>query len=177
VLMGLTALRPQSEPKTTPRSSEWCESGQQGPWQTVVPFHKLVCSIICAASGNRNQKRQTHRDSDGTTYSTELGSRKFWEGCQNHRTAGIPPLDASTNGHLPLRPDRDLLLWRDSISFPRCCAWFARDTSWLRALSSCSGHRFSHRLPSGPWEHTLELPPCSRPISIAKSSPARSAPI
>jgi len=60
--MGLTALQPQSEPKTTPRSTEWCESGQQGPWQTVVPFHKLVCSIICAASSNRNEKHQTHRD-------------------------------------------------------------------------------------------------------------------
>jgi hypothetical protein len=57
--MGLTALQPQSEPKTTPRSTEWCESGQQGPWQTVVPFHKLVCSIICAASSNRNEKHQT----------------------------------------------------------------------------------------------------------------------
>jgi len=60
--MGLTALQPQSEPKTTPRSTEWCESGQQGPWQTVVPFHKLVCSIICAASSNRNEKHQIHRD-------------------------------------------------------------------------------------------------------------------
>ena len=57
--MGLTALQPQSEPKTTPRSTEWCEIGQQGPWQTVVPFHKLVCSIICAASSNRNEKHQT----------------------------------------------------------------------------------------------------------------------
>jgi hypothetical protein len=57
-LMGLTVLR-RSEPKTTPRSTEWCESGQHGPWQTVVPFHKLVCSIICAASGNRNEKHQT----------------------------------------------------------------------------------------------------------------------
>jgi hypothetical protein len=43
--MGLTALRPQSEPKTTPRSTEWCESGQQGPWQTVVPFHKLCIPL------------------------------------------------------------------------------------------------------------------------------------
>ena len=60
--MGLTALQPQSEPKTTPRSTEWCESGQQGPWQTVVPFHKLVCSIIGAASSNRNEKHQTSPD-------------------------------------------------------------------------------------------------------------------
>ena len=62
VLMGLTALRPQSQPKTTPRSTEWCESGEQNPWQTVVLFHKLVCSTICAASSNRNEKHQTHRD-------------------------------------------------------------------------------------------------------------------
>jgi hypothetical protein len=57
--MGLTVLR-RSDPKITPRSTEWCESGQHGHWQTVVPFHKLVCSIICAASGNRNEKHQTH---------------------------------------------------------------------------------------------------------------------
>ena len=57
--MGLTALQPQSEPKTTPRSTEWCESGRQGPWQTVIRFHKLVGSIICAASSNRNEKHQT----------------------------------------------------------------------------------------------------------------------
>ena len=42
VLMGLTALQPQSEPKATPRSTEWCEIGQHGPWQTVVPFHKQL---------------------------------------------------------------------------------------------------------------------------------------
>ena len=62
VLMALTALQPQFEPKATPRSIEWCESGQRGPWQTVVLFHKRVCSIICAASSNRNEKHQTHRD-------------------------------------------------------------------------------------------------------------------
>jgi hypothetical protein len=50
VLMVLAALQPQFEPKPTPRSIEWCESAQRGPWQTVVPFHKLVCSIICDAS-------------------------------------------------------------------------------------------------------------------------------
>jgi hypothetical protein len=43
--MGLAVLQPQSEPKTTPRSTEWCESGQQDPWQTVVPFHKLVVPL------------------------------------------------------------------------------------------------------------------------------------
>ena len=42
VLMDLTVLWPQSEPKATPRSTEWCEIGQHGPWQTVVPFHKQL---------------------------------------------------------------------------------------------------------------------------------------
>ena len=38
--MGLTALQPQSEPKATPRSTEWCEIGQQGPWHRL--FHKRM---------------------------------------------------------------------------------------------------------------------------------------
>ena len=40
VLMDLTALQPQSEPKATPRSTEWCEIGQHGAWHTVVPLHE-----------------------------------------------------------------------------------------------------------------------------------------
>jgi len=62
VLMALTALQPQPESKAKPRSAEWCESGQQGPWQTVVPFHKLVRFTISAASSDRNEKHQIHRD-------------------------------------------------------------------------------------------------------------------
>ena len=46
VLMGLTALQPQSEPKATPRSTEWCEIGQHGSWQTVVPFHKQLRVLL-----------------------------------------------------------------------------------------------------------------------------------
>src|ERR1700693_1713235 len=42
VFMDLTALQPQSEPKATPRSTEWCEIGQHGPWQSVVPLHKQL---------------------------------------------------------------------------------------------------------------------------------------
>jgi hypothetical protein len=38
VLMVLTAL----QPKTMPRSTEWCEIGKYGPLQTVVPFHKQL---------------------------------------------------------------------------------------------------------------------------------------
>ena len=40
VFMALTALQPQPGPKTTPRSTEWCEIGQQGSWHTVVPLHE-----------------------------------------------------------------------------------------------------------------------------------------
>jgi hypothetical protein len=40
VLMVLTVLQPQPEPKATPRSTEWCEIGQHGTWQTIVPLHK-----------------------------------------------------------------------------------------------------------------------------------------
>jgi hypothetical protein len=35
VIMALTALQPQPEPKATPRSTEW-----RVPWQTVVPLHE-----------------------------------------------------------------------------------------------------------------------------------------
>jgi len=40
VLMALTALQPHTEPKATPRSAEWCESGKHSAWQTVVPLHE-----------------------------------------------------------------------------------------------------------------------------------------
>jgi hypothetical protein len=43
VLMALTALQPQFEPKATPRSIEWCESAQRGAWQIVILFHKPLC--------------------------------------------------------------------------------------------------------------------------------------
>jgi hypothetical protein len=39
-LMDLTVLWPQSEPKATPRSTEWCEISRHGPWQTVVLLHE-----------------------------------------------------------------------------------------------------------------------------------------
>jgi hypothetical protein len=38
--MDLTVLWPQSEPKSTPRSTKRREIGQHGSWQTIVPFHK-----------------------------------------------------------------------------------------------------------------------------------------
>jgi hypothetical protein len=40
-LMDLTVLQSHSEPKATPRSTEWCESGKHSAWQTVVPLHAL----------------------------------------------------------------------------------------------------------------------------------------
>jgi hypothetical protein len=42
VLMGLTTLQPHSEPKATPRSTEWCGIGQQSAWQTGVLLHKQL---------------------------------------------------------------------------------------------------------------------------------------
>jgi hypothetical protein len=42
VLMALTALQLQPEPKATPRSTQWCEIGQHSDWQTVVTFHKQL---------------------------------------------------------------------------------------------------------------------------------------
>jgi hypothetical protein len=49
VLMALTALQPQPEPKIKPRATEWCEIGRHGHWQTVVPFHKpKACSLTLA---------------------------------------------------------------------------------------------------------------------------------
>ena len=40
--MDLTVLQAQSEPKATPRSTEWCESSQHGSWHPVVLFHKQL---------------------------------------------------------------------------------------------------------------------------------------
>ena len=49
VLMGITALQPQSEPKATPRSTDWCEIGRQGPWQIVVHIAQATtCSFTLA---------------------------------------------------------------------------------------------------------------------------------
>jgi len=42
VLMALAVLQLQRERKATPRSTEWCEIGQHGPWQTVVLLHKQL---------------------------------------------------------------------------------------------------------------------------------------
>jgi len=40
VLIVLTALQPQREPKAAPRSTEWCEIGKQGFWHPVVSLHE-----------------------------------------------------------------------------------------------------------------------------------------
>jgi hypothetical protein len=42
VLMSLTALQAQPQPKATPRSTDWREIGQHGFWKTVVPFHRQL---------------------------------------------------------------------------------------------------------------------------------------
>jgi hypothetical protein len=46
VLIVLTALQPQPEPKATPRSTEWCEIGQQGFWHTVVPLREQLRVLL-----------------------------------------------------------------------------------------------------------------------------------
>jgi hypothetical protein len=49
VIIALATLQSQPQPKATPRSTEWCEIGQQGFWHTVVPFpqacvfHYMCC--------------------------------------------------------------------------------------------------------------------------------------
>jgi len=40
VIRALAALQPQPELKTTLRSTEWCEIGQQGFWHTLLPLHE-----------------------------------------------------------------------------------------------------------------------------------------
>jgi hypothetical protein len=42
VIMALTTLQPQSEPKATPTSTEWCEIGLHSAWHSVVRFHKRM---------------------------------------------------------------------------------------------------------------------------------------
>jgi hypothetical protein len=42
VFIVLTALQPQFEPKPPARSTEQCEIGLHGPWQSFVPFHKQL---------------------------------------------------------------------------------------------------------------------------------------
>ena len=41
VLIVLTALQPQPEPKAAPHSTQWCEIGKHGALHTVVlPLHE-----------------------------------------------------------------------------------------------------------------------------------------
>ena len=60
--MGLTALQPQSEPKTTPRSTEWCESGQQGPGKLLSRSTSLCVPlyVLPVVIGTKNIR--LHRD-------------------------------------------------------------------------------------------------------------------
>jgi hypothetical protein len=46
VIIALAALQPQSEPKTTRRSTEWCEIDQHGPWHTLVPLHEQSLVLL-----------------------------------------------------------------------------------------------------------------------------------
>jgi hypothetical protein len=49
MFMALTALQPQPEPKATPRSAQWCQIGEHGPWQTVVPVPRAIASSFRVA--------------------------------------------------------------------------------------------------------------------------------
>jgi hypothetical protein len=49
VLMALISLQPRSEPKATPRFTEWGESGQYSAWQTDVPFHEQFANYLTLA--------------------------------------------------------------------------------------------------------------------------------
>jgi len=46
VLMDLTALQSQPQPKATPHSTQWCEIDQQGFWHTVVPLHEQLRVLL-----------------------------------------------------------------------------------------------------------------------------------
>src|ERR1700737_3508351 len=47
--MLVAALQLQSEPKGRPRSAQWCQIGQHGPWQTVVPVPRAIASSFRVA--------------------------------------------------------------------------------------------------------------------------------
>jgi hypothetical protein len=55
VIMALAALQPQPEPKATPRSTEWCEIGQQGFWHTVFPLHEQSRVTVAREIALRNK--------------------------------------------------------------------------------------------------------------------------
>jgi hypothetical protein len=47
--MSLSVLQPHSEPEATSGSAEWCEIGQHGPRQTVVPVPQAIASSLRVA--------------------------------------------------------------------------------------------------------------------------------
>ena len=78
VLMGLTALQPHSEPKATPRSTESCEIGPHGPWQTLVPFHKqLRVHLIVARQIRFRNKIPTVGVLRRSVFMTTFGDGRF----------------------------------------------------------------------------------------------------
>jgi hypothetical protein len=62
VFMVLTAVQPQPEPKATRRSTEWCQIGGHGSWQTVVLFHKqLRVPLYYNSASNHVSEQNFHR--------------------------------------------------------------------------------------------------------------------
>jgi hypothetical protein len=55
VIMALAALQSHPEPKATPRSTKWCEIGQQGFWHTIVPLHEQLLVLLQREIALRNK--------------------------------------------------------------------------------------------------------------------------
>ena len=76
--MGSTALQPHSEPKATPRSTEWCEIGHQGSWHTVVPLHEQSRVTVAREIALRN-KIPAARVLRRPVLVTTFGDGALWE--------------------------------------------------------------------------------------------------
>jgi hypothetical protein len=46
VLIVVTALQPQFEPKPTARSTECCKIGLRGPWQSCCPVPQAIACLL-----------------------------------------------------------------------------------------------------------------------------------
>jgi len=60
VLIVLTDLQPQSEPKGTLRSTEWCEIGLQSAWHSVVLLHGNRVFRDTSASYHVSEQNSCH---------------------------------------------------------------------------------------------------------------------
>jgi hypothetical protein len=67
VFMGLPALQPQSEPKTTPRSTEWCEIVQRHPLANDGP---ASIASLCIHQGYQIRARTKIRDFEAQEFAS-----------------------------------------------------------------------------------------------------------